>query len=248
METNKDWRLPSGDEQAAMEDLADEIYRRDTGQEPMEEWERIGLEQERKAPTTQELTKRENGLLTLRQISAAKKKKRYLERLAQTGQKTKAAAYAGWTSLHTVRAIARKDPKFAALEQEAIEIAADRLEDEAYRRAHDGVKKPVFQKGELMAEITEYSDPLTMFLLRGLRPDKYRDRSKTEHDVNVRVTGVAVLPSTMQDALGWEQAAQRVHSNQKLIDITPTVVEEKIVPTKKVDTPPQPKQTTLERA
>lgn len=247
METNKDWRLPTIDEAIFSEEITDAQELRDEPKPPMEEWERIGVEQESKELTTQDLTKRENGMLTVRQLTSAKKKKRYLEHLAAHGHKTKACIYAGWTSLQTVRSIAKRDPKFAAAEQAAIEDAADMLEGEAFRRANEGVQKPIFQKGELKAVLTEYSDPLTMFLLRGLRPDKYRDRSKSEHDVNVRVTGVAVLPASMQSAVAWEQAAQQVHANQKLIDITPTVVEETVKPNK-VDKPPEGKQITLERA
>jgi hypothetical protein len=53
---------------------------------------------------------------------------------------------------------------------------ADQLEQEARRRAHDGVRKPVYQGGKRVGYIQEYSDTLLIFLLKGLRPEKYRER------------------------------------------------------------------------
>lgn len=63
----------------------------------------------------------------------------------------------------------------------AVERGTDALEDEATRRAKDGVTKPVHYKGERVDEVQEYSDTLLMFLLKGRRPDKFRER----HDVAV---------------------------------------------------------------
>ncbi len=70
---------------------------------------------------------------------------------------------------------------FAAAWDEALEVAADALELEARRRAHDGVAEPVFgrvgkdEDGEI-GTIQKYSDTLLMFLLKGARPQKYRER------------------------------------------------------------------------
>jgi hypothetical protein len=59
----------------------------------------------------------------------------------------------------------------------AKEMAADRLEEEAWRRAVDGVEEPVgFYRGEPGAYVRRYSDTLLIFLLKGLRPEKYRER------------------------------------------------------------------------
>ena len=55
------------------------------------------------------------------------------------------------------------------------------LEDEAIRRAKDGVReKPVYQGGKLVGHVQEYSDTLLIFLLKGARPEKYRDRVQQE--------------------------------------------------------------------
>jgi hypothetical protein len=49
-----------------------------------------------------------------------------------------------------------------------------RLEDEAVRRAYEGVERPVFQGGKQVGVVREYSDTLLIFLLKALRPEKYR--------------------------------------------------------------------------
>jgi hypothetical protein len=59
----------------------------------------------------------------------------------------------------------------------AKEEVADLLEAEAYRRAVEGVERPVgWYKGQAGGSVREYSDTLLIFLLKGLRPEKYGDR------------------------------------------------------------------------
>ena len=76
---------------------------------------------------------------------------------------------------------------FDAAFEDAMEEAADLLESEARRRAHDGVEEPVFgslggnQGSGEVGRIRKYSDTLLIFLLKGARPDKYRERQ--EHQV-----------------------------------------------------------------
>ena len=54
--------------------------------------------------------------------------------------------------------------------------AAQALEDEAVRRAYEGAERPVYQGGKKVGVVQEYSDTLLIFLLKGLRPAKYRER------------------------------------------------------------------------
>lgn len=81
------------------------------------------------------------------------------------------------------------DAAFCVEEREAKESIADHLEQEAIRRAWKGSRKPVYQGGLLAGHVTEYSDQLLIFLLKGMRPEKYRDRS--EVSVNPIVKTVA---------------------------------------------------------
>src|SRR5215469_18944091 len=57
--------------------------------------------------------------------------------------------------------------------------AAQALEDEAVRRAVNGVDKPVFYQGEVCGQVTEYSDTLLAMLLKAHIPDRYKERSET---------------------------------------------------------------------
>lgn len=63
---------------------------------------------------------------------------------------------------------------------DAIEEGLDYLEEEARRRAYEGTLEPVFYKGEHVGLIRKFSDTLTIFLLKGRRPDVYGDRLKQE--------------------------------------------------------------------
>ena len=51
-----------------------------------------------------------------------------------------------------------------------------KLEAEADRRGFSGVVRGIYHKGERVAEEREYSDTLLIFRLKGLSPEKYRER------------------------------------------------------------------------
>lgn len=70
----------------------------------------------------------------------------------------------------------KAEPDFAAAWDEAVELGTDALEDEAIRRAHHGVDRPVYQSKELVGYVREYSDTLLIFMLKARRPDKFKDR------------------------------------------------------------------------
>jgi hypothetical protein len=59
---------------------------------------------------------------------------------------------------------------------EAQTIAGRLLEEEAIRRARDGVKRTIYHQGEPVGEETVYSDTLLIFLMKGAMPAKYRER------------------------------------------------------------------------
>lgn len=60
----------------------------------------------------------------------------------------------------------------------ALEDAGDTLEAEAWRRAVKGVLEPVFYQGDEVGEVRRYSDTLLIFLLKGAKPEKYKDRGE----------------------------------------------------------------------
>lgn len=89
-----------------------------------------------------------------------------------------------------------EDPQFAAAWDEAVQEAADRLEQEAWRRAVDGWEEPVFGSlgsgagsGEV-GRIKRYSNALLIFLLKGNRPGKFVERVQTEHSGSLTVETV----------------------------------------------------------
>lgn len=74
----------------------------------------------------------------------------------------------------------KDDPDFAAAWDEAEEEAADRLEQEAWRRAVDGIDKPVTFQGVITDTYKEHSDKLLEILLKAHRPEKYVERLRSE--------------------------------------------------------------------
>src|SRR5215467_5275238 len=103
------------------------------------------------------------------------RQEKFLEALSDTGSVTIAVAVAG-TSRTRVYALRKLDPAFASAWQDAEEIAADLLEDEARRRAVEGVAEPLVSGGKLVRDdsgqpitVRRYSDGLLMALFKARR-------------------------------------------------------------------------------
>ncbi len=103
------------------------------------------------------------------------RKSRFLAMLAEGGSVAAAAKQAkiGRRTAYEWRAA---DPEFATAWDEAIEVGTDALEDEAVRRARDGVDEPVYYQGEKCGVVRRYSDTLLIFMLKARRRDKFADR------------------------------------------------------------------------
>jgi hypothetical protein len=111
------------------------------------------------------------------------KQKIFLEALSSGLSVTAAVQAATPLSKMTVYRWRKSDPAFEAAWAEALEEGTDKLEDEAHRRAFEGVERPVYQGGVQVGSYREYSDRLMEFLLKGRRPYKYRERTAIEHSV-----------------------------------------------------------------
>lgn len=157
--------------------------------------------------------KKKNSRDTLMRI----KHKKFIELLAETGQVKSSAMAVGYSHAYSLYNRRKEDPDFAAEWDLALETAASNLEEEAQRRAVEGVKKPVYYRGEVVGHTLEYSDGLLMFLLRGLRPNVYRENSRGG-DTNINF-GVAVLPMTAKNEDQWEQRALEMHQEQDIITL-----------------------------
>lgn len=162
-------------------------------------------------------------LVSGRSVLAKKKRKVFLRVLAQTGKVAEAARTVGYVDTAALQTHRRNDEEFAEQWDEALQAAANVLEEEAFRRAHDGVLEPVFYKGDIVGYKTNHSDSLLMFLLRGLKPGTYRENTRGG-DTNINF-GVAVLPMTAPSDEQWEQRAVEMHGNQKVITIEAKPVE-----------------------
>ena len=102
----------------------------------------------------------------------------FLQALADTGSVTAAIAVAS-TSRTRVYELRKADPAFATAWDEAEEIAIDRLEAEARRRAVEGVTEPLVSAGKLVRDddgqpiaVRRYSDHLLLALLKARRPPR----------------------------------------------------------------------------
>ena len=104
----------------------------------------------------------------------------FLEQLGELGNVTRSAQLAGIdpTTAYEHR---KTDPQFALGWRRALKRAGDVLEAEAWRRGVQGVSKPVYQSGKKVGAVQEYSDTLLIFLLKGVRPNKFRDNVRHEH-------------------------------------------------------------------
>lgn len=113
----------------------------------------------------------------------AKARKAFCDVLAVTDNVSMAAAAVG-ISTSTAYEHRKTDAVFAAMWAEAQALAADSLEYALRRRAMEGVREPLFYKGEPIidpatgqqAYKVTYPEASHMFLLRGAKPEKYRDR------------------------------------------------------------------------
>jgi hypothetical protein len=146
--------------------------------------------------TEQRMTQR----ASRRGATPAARKKAFLAAFRQTGN-VKAAAEAAEIDRSLAYVWKRGDPEYAVMFSDAQADAADLLELEARRRAVHGVEKPVIHQGKVVETwvdeegnivntetpgaklipltITQYSDTLLIFLLKGANPDKYRERTES---------------------------------------------------------------------
>jgi hypothetical protein len=117
-------------------------------------------------------------------LLTTKKRKKFLEALADGMSVTSAAAHAGFSRVYAYQ-VKDADPEFAALWDDAVEQAADKLEDEVRRRAMGHMESIVY-KGEVTGQVLRHSDLMTIFLLKAKRPE-FKDNAKVEVNVGDRL-------------------------------------------------------------
>lgn len=102
-------------------------------------------------------------------------KKPFLEILAECGNVSEACRAADISRV-TVYELKKTDRLFAEEWENSIQESADTLEREAWRRAYEGVEEPVFYQGKQVALVRKKSDLLIIFLLKAIRPEKFREK------------------------------------------------------------------------
>jgi len=167
------------------------------------------------------------------------KHKAFLKAFAACGSITKAAKAAKMDRGDHYEWM-KKDPAYAEAFAAAVEQAASMLEDEAVRRAHEGIFEPNVYQGqftyplkgfEINPEtgkpdiskpiygkkplgVIKYSDSLLQFLLKGLKPERYRDRVSAE--VTGKDGGPISLEAQRLQTLTDDELTQLLATAQKL--------------------------------
>ena len=108
--------------------------------------------------------------------STPEKRTEFLDALAESGNVSASAQLTGLSrrSLYDWRDAA---PDFRREWDHALQIGLDGLQDEAVRRAREGVDVGVYQQGLRIGTARKYSDLLLMFLLNNHLP---RDQDRAE--------------------------------------------------------------------
>lgn len=148
-------------------------------------------------------------------VDAQKRKHRFIEVLARTGNVSYSAHAAGWRSRNTAYQQKEKDPLFAELWEEAIEISMDALEMEARSRAM-GWDEPVYNKdGEQVGTRRVFSDKMMEILLKAHRPEKYREKFEHDHQVG---GGVILMPAPMSEDEWKDMALKQQKPHREVIE------------------------------
>lgn len=129
---------------------------------------------------------------------------RFLEKLAESGLVSIAAASIDM-SRSSVYEWRNEDKEFARDWDDARESRWDRLEQEAIRRAEEGVVKPIFQQGSKVGTVREYSDGLMALVLKARRRRVYSDNERARGGEQQDNAGVLRVRGELGEA-DWEEA------------------------------------------
>jgi hypothetical protein len=131
----------------------------------------------------------------------------FLAAFVETGGVVRASELSGvsWKAHYLWK---RDDARYLEEFDRAIDLIADRAEAELYRRAVDGYQKPISYKGIIEDWYTEYSDTCLIFMLKGAKPEKYRDNL-----VNLSSNA----PVAIQINFGAEAKPEKVSTPQDVV-------------------------------
>lgn len=129
----------------------------------------------------------------------------FLTHLAAKGSVSYAANRAG-LDRRVVYRLKASDEAFAARWEEALQIGVERLQDDAMKRALDGVERPVWRGGKQVGSVQQYDNRLLQFLLKAHRPETYGDKSRA---------GAPPLPFDLAKRLAAARPRAAAHDAEK---------------------------------
>lgn len=148
-----------------------------------------------------------------KKITKARQAK-FCEYLARTANVTKACEAINVSRVQVYHE-RRRNEEFAEAWDAAREAGLDALEEEARRRALDGVTEDVYYQGTVVGQKINYSDTLLMFLLNGGRPEVYRNRHEvTGAGGEPLMQGVVQMPMAVNSE-DWAEFAAQQQANLK---------------------------------
>ncbi len=135
-----------------------------------------------------------------------KHKRWFLKALRQLGgQKVKAARVLGFPMDLINRAMDR-GPHFCCDVESVIEEIGEELLTEGIRRAKDGVERDVYHQGEIVGTETYYSDSLLIPLLKGVLPERFKEKSE------LKITGTVSFAERLKEAINGKAGAEDADS------------------------------------
>lgn len=146
------------------------------------------------------------------------KKRAFLSAFAELGAvglASESAKVSRMNHYSWLRAEGSDGDDYRAAFAEARECACDNLEAEALRRAKDGVRRLKFHEGMAVIDPEtgepyvehQFSDTLAIFLLKAMRPEKYRERVDTQVSGSVAISGTVTVQHVL-DEIGDDETFQ----------------------------------------
>ena len=155
-----------------------------SGQDPKEPpigfTDRLGLEMQHPAEPVHVVRRKYSKERTPLQYGEKRSKGRkdaFIATLSQGGTIRSACEAAGIARITAFR-WKDEDKEFSEQWDEAIEMGTDVMEEEAMRRAVDGVPEPIYYQGVLVGTQLKYSDKLLELMLKSRRRDKFGDKTE----------------------------------------------------------------------
>ena len=119
----------------------------------------------------------------------SREKNKFLNYYIELGSVSKAAEKTGIS--RQTHYLWLENETYATAFEKARKMAGDLLEEEARRRAVEGVTEPVFYKGKKCGTVKKYSDALLTLLLKGAKPDTYKERVQSEISGELTIDNMA---------------------------------------------------------